>query len=71
MPIMQQTMSTNTGTIRSITRPRSFLVSASVASSMAPRSGLPASVFSSCRFIGPKSNLEAAKRNMATMVSMA
>ena len=71
MPTMQHAMRTSTGMTRSMTRPRSFFASASVASSIAPRSGSPAEVAASWRFIGPKSNFMNANANMATIVRIA
>ena len=64
-------MSTTTGTTRSITLPRSFLASCSVMSSIAPRSGSPSETAASWRFMGPKSNLVSAKKNIARIVRMA
>ena len=71
MPTTHAAISTRTGITRSMTRPRSFFVSTSVASSSAPRSGFPAATSASWRRIGPKSNFMNASANIVTIVRIA
>ena len=71
MPTMQAMTRTTTGITRSRTRPRSFFARTAVASSRAPRSGLPAATSSSNLRIGPKSSFMKASANMVTIVRIA
>ena len=73
MPTTQAAMSTSTGTTRSQTRPFGF-AARNVSDGFWPLPSVkrsPLRALSSCRRIGPKSNLKMATKNIVTIVKMA